>query len=126
MRPAPAQLINYFRQIEFRRVKKDRTVRIKGGIYEVPVGLIDRRVALHFHPEDLSSIEIYFNEKSYGMAAFVNPHINSKIGRNWDTDFNIKKEKKEFFEADVVIATGKLFESRSTENQDNENSEVIL
>jgi putative transposase len=126
VRPAPAHLINYFRQIEFRRVKKDRTVRIKGGIYEVPVGLIDRRVALHFHPEDLSNIEIYFNEKSYGMAVFVNPHINSKIGRNWDTDLNIKKNKKEFFEDDIVIATGKLFESRSAENEDIENSEVVL
>ena len=83
VRPAPAHLMDYFRQIEFRRVKKDRTVRLMGNILEAPVGLIDRQVELRFHSEDPSQVEIYFQSKSYGMATIVNPHVNSQIGREF-------------------------------------------
>jgi hypothetical protein len=108
VRPAPKHLLDYFRQIEFRRVKKDRTVRLLGSIFEVPVGLIDRQVELKFHPEDLSDIEIFFQGKSYGTAVVVNPHVNAKIGRNWDgkSEPVIKEDQLEFA---IDPPTGKLF-----------------
>lgn len=112
VRPAPAHLLNYFRQIEFRRVKRDRTVRLMGCSFEVPVKLIDRVVELHFHPEDLSQIEVYFQNKSYGMASVVNPHVNAVIGRNWDP----RPEKpKELLEVQAITPTGKLFQDSSKE-----------
>jgi transposase InsO family protein len=110
VRPTPAKLLNYFRQIEHRRVKKDRTIRLMGGIFEVPVGLIDRQVELHFHPEDLGQIEILFNGKSYGMASVVNPHINAKIGRNWDPKPSTEKPI-ESVPTSIEPKSGELFPS---------------
>jgi putative transposase len=112
VRPAPPHLLDYFRQIEWRRVKKDRTIRLMGGIFEAPVGLMDRQVELRFHPEDLSKIEIYFQNKSYGMATPVNPHVNSKIGRNWDSNPNKQKEM-ETLENQSPFPTGQLFNKES-------------
>jgi len=109
VRPAPAHLLDYFRQIEFRRVKKDRTVRLMGKILEAPVGLIDRQVELRFHPEDLSHVEIYFQGKSYGMATIVNPHVNSQIGGEWKTDLGHKVSSTEQIEINIPTQTGKLF-----------------
>lgn len=92
VRPAPPDLLNYLRQCEFRRVKKDRTVRLMGHLFEVPVCLIDRQVELRFHAEDLSQVEVYFQNKSYGFVTIVDPHINGKIGRNWDTSEKLKNK----------------------------------
>ena len=83
-----------------------------GGIFEAPVGLIDRQVELRFHPEDLSKIEIFFQNKSYGMATAVNPHVNSKIGRNWDSHPN-KPKKTETLDNQLPLPTGQLFNNRN-------------
>lgn len=107
-RPAPKELLNYFRAIEFRRVKKDRTVRLQGTILEVPVQLIERQVELRFHPENLSEVEIYFQGKSFGPGVVVNPHVNAKIGRNWSTEkAEVKGVQLEFPLTET--ATGQLF-----------------
>jgi transposase InsO family protein len=110
VRPAPPRLLDYFRQIEFRRVKKDRTVRLMGNVFEAPVGLIDRQVELRFHPEDLSHVEIYFQNKSYGLVEIVHPYINSKIGRNWDYNPEKLKPKVEQITVAAQAATGQLFQ----------------
>lgn len=113
VRPAPSELLDYFRQVEFRRVKKDRTVRLMGSIFEVPVGLIDRQVELRFHPEDLSNVEIFFQGKSYGKCVPVDPFVNARIGRNWDTqNENVNKEKIQPIDASQTPPTGKLFEQK--------------
>jgi hypothetical protein len=104
--------LDYFRQIEFRRVKKDRTLRLMGSIFEAPVGLIDRQVELRFHPEDLSKIEIFFQNKSYGMAVPVDPHVNSQIGRNWTPHPDSQKSKREEIEILTSTTSGQLFESQ--------------
>jgi len=115
VRPAPAHLIDYFRTIEFRRVKKDRTIRLLGTLLEAPVGLIDRQVELRFHPENLSQVEIFFQNKSYGMAALVNPHINSQIGRNWGPHPESPKATAELIETQILSQTGQLFQSQNQE-----------
>jgi transposase InsO family protein len=114
VRPAPAHLLDYFRQIEFRRVKKDRTIRLMGALLEGPVGLIDRAVELRFHPGDLSRIEIFFQNRSYGLATIVNPHVNSKIGRNWDPAPGRNKES-ELIENQLPPQTGQLFKNKIEE-----------
>ena len=81
-RPAPKDLINYFRYIEFRRVKKDRTVKLNGIILEVPVNLIDKKIELHFHLESPEDIEIYFEGISYGKATTLNRRVNYSVGRD--------------------------------------------
>jgi len=107
IRPAPAHLLDYFRQVEFRKVKKDRTVRLMGSIFEAPVNLIDRQVELRFHPELLSQVEIYFQNKSYGIIPIVDSHVNSQIGRDWKSHGDRPKES---ITTDVKIPTGSLFE----------------
>ncbi len=110
IRPAPVHLLDYFRQIEFRHVKKDRTIRLMGHIFEVPVSLINRKVELRFHPEDLSQIEIFFSGKSYGVAMKVDPYVNSVIGRNWATKAK-KAQEVELLKSETPTPTGKLFKT---------------
>jgi putative transposase len=101
VRPAPPDLINYFRQIEFRGVRKDRTVKLNGISYEVPVCLIDRKVELRFFPDNMSEIEVFFENKSYGKAHPVDVLINSEIGRNWDSKKEQKVEEQEQLKLEI-------------------------
>lgn len=121
-RPAPKELIDYFRAIEFRRVKKDRTIRLHGLIFEAPVGLIDRQVELRFHPETPSEVEIFFDGKSFGPATPVNPQVNSKVGRDWGRNQPESKAKKEFREEQLDLPfdetpTGQLFSAKAAEEE---------
>ena len=82
VRPAPPDILNYFRFIEFRRVKKDRTFRLNGTIFEAPVDLVDLNVALRFHQESPDQVEVFFEERSFGMATLLDKTVNFKVGRN--------------------------------------------
>ena len=117
-RPAPKELIDYFRAVEFRRVKKDRTIRLHGMLLEAPVTLIDRQVELRFHPENLAEVEIYFGGRSQGLATVVNAHVNAKIGRNWGSEKEPgvkKKIKEEQLELPLDFTpSGQLFGANAT------------
>lgn len=89
-RPAPKLLGEYFRTIERRQVKKDRSFRLRGRMYEAPVALIDRTIELRFHEESPENVEIYFDGMSFGKAQLLDPHLNAKLGRSWMT-----QEKKD-------------------------------
>jgi len=95
VRPAPARLAEYFRTVERRQVKKDRSFRLKGRMYEAPVSLIDRTIELRYHEENPEKIEIFFEGMSFGQATLLDPHVNAKLGRNWMT-----KEAREKKRAD--------------------------
>lgn len=82
IRHAPPNLLDYFRYCEFRRIKKDRTFRLNGMIFEGPVALIDKQVEIRFHKENPEEIEIFFENRSYGEGVPLNKHVNFKIGRN--------------------------------------------
>lgn len=84
-RPAPKGLTDYFRRIEKRRVKKDRSFRLDGRMYEAPVALIDRSIELRFHEENPAAVEIFYDGLSFGQATLLDPHLNAKLGRNWMT-----------------------------------------
>lgn len=83
VRPAPPNLIQYFRTIEYRTIGKDRTFRLSNKFYEGPTVLIDRRVELRYHKSNPDEIEVFFNNESYGMATFVNKHVNARVGRDY-------------------------------------------
>jgi hypothetical protein len=85
-----------------------------GNTFEGPVGLIERLVELRFHPEDLSQVEIYFQNKSYGMAQIANPHVNAQIGRNWDP-MPGREKKSELIESQNPVQTGQLFKNEETQ-----------
>lgn len=106
IRPAPAHLLDYFRQSVFRRVKKDRTVQLQGHLFEAPVQLIDKQVELRFHAENLSDVEIYFDSKSFGKVVVVSPHVNAKIGREW---VPLKPKPTEVLITPAMTPTGQLF-----------------
>lgn len=82
VRPAPPELLGYFRFVEFRRVKKDRTFRLNGTLYEAPVDLIDQRIELKFHRGSPENVEIFFDGRSFGEATLLNRQVNFKVGRN--------------------------------------------
>jgi len=50
LRPAPKDLLDYFRTPVARKVDKDRTVSLNGKLYEAPAGLIGKNVILLYHP----------------------------------------------------------------------------
>ena len=82
LRPAPANLTDYFRQTVKRRVGKDRSVVLNGKLYEAPVALIGQKVQLLFHAADLQRVEVRHQQKSYGMLTLVDVHVNCRIRRD--------------------------------------------
>jgi transposase InsO family protein len=87
VRPAPAKLMDYFRSVEFRKIKKDRSFSLKGQIYEGPVVLIDKRVEVRFHDDDLDQVEVYFDNRSFGNAIKLDSRANAKVGRDWSKGY---------------------------------------
>jgi hypothetical protein len=52
-------------------------------------------VELKFFPENLMQVEVFFENKSFGMAKPVDVIVNSQVGRNWDSGkIENTKEKK--------------------------------
>lgn len=90
LRPAPDDLRDHFRTVTRRKVDKDRSVSLHGKLYEAPVGLIGNTVVLRYHDADPTRIEVFFEDRSYGFLAELNPHVNSRIRRvsGRETDFD--------------------------------------
>jgi hypothetical protein len=76
---APNQLPDYFRYREQRTVSNDRTVRLAGRLYQVPLGLAGKRVELRY--ETLDRVELFVDGASKGFVSEVPLHANSRIGR---------------------------------------------
>lgn len=81
LRAAPANLREYFRRMVVRRVDKDRAVSLYGRMWEAPLGLIGKQVALLYHPKDPERIEVLYQERSYGFLVPLNLGINSRVRR---------------------------------------------
>lgn len=110
VRPAPDHLEDYFRLIEFRRVKRDRSIQINNRLFEVPVSLIDKKVEARFHRESPEDVEIYFEGCTYGKATLLDPAVNARIGRDFKSTMvrkptDVKAEEREPSE----VTTGQLF-----------------
>ena len=81
VRPAPKDLLGYFRTVQIRRVKKDRTIRLGGKIFEVPLGLMNKNIQARFHDDTPDEVEIYFEDRSYGFVRLVDTYVNAQVGR---------------------------------------------
>lgn len=82
LRSAPENLKDYFRTVALRKVAKDRTITLNGGIYEAPVALIGKRVELLYHQRDLKAIEVRYKNKSFGMLTALDLSVNYRVKRD--------------------------------------------
>ena len=82
VRPAPDNLIDYFRKVARRKVAKDRSITFEGKLYEAPVALIGKQIELLYHDNDPDNIEIKWNNESYGIVRPVDVHVNCRVKRD--------------------------------------------
>ena len=73
--PSGDQLAEAFKWSEYRTVTKTATVSLHGNAYQVEPALVGRRVELVFSPFDLHSIEVRYQDKTFGLAV---PHVISR------------------------------------------------
>jgi hypothetical protein len=92
IRPAPANLVDHFRERETRLVRRDRTVQLNSHLFEVPQGLIGKKVDLRYHADNPELVEVFFQNYSHGFAKPVDVHVNSKVGRQITINTNKKSE----------------------------------
>jgi hypothetical protein len=95
IRPAPKNLLDYFRVKITRKVYKDRTVFVLGTVYEAPVALIEKRVALLYHVKDPGRIEIVYNGTSYGFLVPLNPHVNVRLKRSQSKSVQVLPQEEQ-------------------------------
>lgn len=98
VRDAPNNLRDYFRKTVRRRVAKDRTISLKGRIFEAPVPLIDKQVSLLYHEDEPDQVEIMLEGQSFGMASPVNIHVNCRVKRDkWrNIDLEVLEGSQEY------------------------------
>jgi putative transposase len=64
----PDRLAEAFRWSVTRKVTRTATVPLEGNHYAVDPSLVGRRVELRYHPEDLTRIDIFYENKPAGVA----------------------------------------------------------
>ena len=114
IRPAPANLESFFREKEERVVRRDRTVQLGGKFYEVPQGLIGKKVELRFFADNPDKIEVFLQKDSHGFARLLNAHMNASLGRDFASTGNQVESKKSDIELIVPtnsVTGGILFET---------------
>jgi len=92
IRKAPDNLPEFFRKKEVRLVNNDRTVKLKGNIYEAPLGLIGQHITLRYENPD--RIEVFQDEESKGFLTLLNIGVNSRVKRNIEDTGTNKPYKK--------------------------------
>jgi putative transposase len=95
LRPTPSHLEDFFRKRALRKVEKDRTVALNNRLYEAPVSLIGKKVALLYHDHDPSRVEIFWEERSYGFITLLDQRVNFRVRRTADRT-EIQSEEKSF------------------------------
>jgi transposase InsO family protein len=89
LRKAPENLREYFRVPLERKVDKDRTVSLYGRLYEAPAGLIGNTVTVLYHPADMSRIEVFFQDRSWGFLVPLSLAANYRVRRVTGTQTEI-------------------------------------
>ena len=110
VRPAPANLIEHFRESETRLVRRDRTVQLNGSVFEIPQGLIGKKVELRFHFHAPDAVEVFFQNYSHGFARRVDVHVNARVGRNiTGASKNERETERVDLEVQPAFSGGQLF-----------------
>jgi len=111
IREAPKDMKDYFRKAVKRKVYKDRTVSLLNRIYESPVELMGKTVTLLYHEDDPQRIEVFYNNKSYGMLIPLDVNVNCKIRRRQHiTEIQPVNKEAGGIEPENFYRAGKLFE----------------
>lgn len=78
--PSPALLREAFLWSAVRTVTKTATVSLIGNRYEVDPALVGRKIDCVFDPFDLSTVEVRYDGRSFGMAAVhrIGTHVHPK------------------------------------------------
>jgi len=63
----------------FRVVRKDGTVRLDNGLYEVDLALRGLEVRLRFDPWSRARVEVDYRGQDFGLARPVDRHLNSQL-----------------------------------------------
>jgi hypothetical protein len=113
LRPAPKDLLEYFRTPVARKVDKDRTVSLNGKLYEAPLGLIGKQVMLLYHDYDPQRIEVIFDERSWGFLVPLNLRANSRVKRISGQQTELKQDPLPPKEP-PSYSSGSLFQGRSS------------
>ena len=93
LRACPDNLKDHFRMVARRRVAKDRTLTLDGNLFEAPVKLIGQRVDLLYHKDSPNSVEIRWQQKSYGYLTPVDLKINCRVKRDKNRHTQISSER---------------------------------
>jgi transposase InsO family protein len=93
LRPTPTHLEDFFRKRTLRIVAKDRTVSLNGRLYEAPVSLIGKKVALLYHDHDPARVEIFLEEHSHGFMTLLDQKVNFRV-RRVNAHLEIQSEPK--------------------------------
>jgi len=81
LRPAPANMEDFFRKRARRKVANDRTVSLNGNLFEAPICLIGKQVTLLHHDHDPTRTEIIFENRSHGFLKALDLHVNCRVRR---------------------------------------------
>jgi hypothetical protein len=113
LRPAPRDLVDFFRIPVPRKVDKDRTVSLNGKLYEAPLGLVGKQVMLLYHPHEPGRIEVIFDDRSWGFLVALNLGANSRVKRisGQQTELGPAPEPNE---KPSSYSSGSLFQGRSS------------
>lgn len=114
IREAPKEIEDYFRKRGIRKVDKDRTVSLLGRIYEAPVELIGKTVTLLFHEHDTKRVEVFYNNKSYGMLLPLDVNVNCRVRRHQEITEIIQKDEGAI-QTEYHYKGGRLFEKGGDE-----------
>jgi transposase InsO family protein len=106
LRTAPQNLKDHFRQVARRTISSDRTITLHGKLYEGPVALIGKRVELLYHDNDTETIEVKYQNKSYGVIRPVDIHVNCRVKRDKNNQPQLNPE------VSSVCQSGALFDGR--------------
>ena len=82
IRTAPPDLKDHFRKTARRKVAKDRTITLKGNMFEAPVALIGRNVDVKYHEDTPHKAEVVYKSKSYGLLTPVDLSVNCRVKRD--------------------------------------------
>ncbi|MBW1784581.1 MAG: transposase [Deltaproteobacteria bacterium] len=93
LRSCPDDLKDHFRMIAKRKVARDRTLTLDGNLFEAPVQLIGQRVDLLYHKDSPKSVEVRWQQKSYGYLTPVDLKVNCKVKRDKNNQAQISSEK---------------------------------
>jgi transposase InsO family protein len=118
IREAPKDMKDYFRKAAKRKVYKDRTVSLLNKVYEAPVELIGKTVTLLYHEDDPQRVEVFYNNKPYGMLIPLDVNVNCKIRRRQHiTEIEHVNTEKGEIEQEDHYRGGRLFEKGDEDDE---------